>query len=76
MKIPLHLLLLDAIGALAAGLGLWGALAGGGATVPILADARVAWSIVAVGLLLMIYAGVEIVRLELDRRRRKGPGEA
>jgi len=75
MKIPLHVIVMDAIGALAAGLGLWGALAGGGATLPILASSRVAWSLVAIGLLLMTYAGVELVRIELHRRRRRGPGE-
>jgi len=75
MKIPLHVIVMDAIGALAAGLGLWGALAGGGATLPILASSRVAWSLVAIGLLLMGYAGVALVRAELGRRRRKAPGE-
>jgi hypothetical protein len=75
MKIPLHLIVMDAIGALAAGLGLWGALAGGGTTLPILARPRVAWSLVAIGVLLMIYAGVELVRIELHRRRRRAPGE-
>lgn len=75
MKIPLHLLALDAIGALAAGLGLWGALAGGGAVLPVLADPRVAWSIVAIGVLLMVYAGVELVRVALNRRRHRAPGE-
>ena len=75
MKIPLHLIVMDAIGALAAGLGLWGALAGGGTTLPILASPRVAWSLVAIGVLLMIYAGVALVRIELHRRRRRAPGE-
>jgi hypothetical protein len=75
MKIPLHLLVLDAIGALAAGVGLWGALAGGGATLPLLANPRVAWSIVAIGVLLMAYAGVELVRIALHRRSPKAPGE-
>ena len=75
MKIPLHLIVMDAIGALAAGLGLWGALAGGGTTLPILASPRVAWSLVAIGGLLMIYAGVALVRIALYRRRRRAPGE-
>ena len=75
MKIPLHLLVLDAVGALAAGLGLWGALAGGGAVLPVLANPRVAWSTVAIGVLLMVYAGVELVRVALRRRGPKAPGE-
>ena len=75
MKIPARLIVMDAIGALAAGLGLWGALAGGGATLPILASPRVAWSLVVIGVLLMSYAAVELVRAELYRRRRKAPGE-
>ena len=75
MRIPLHLLVLDAIGALTTGVGLWGALAGGGATLPILANPRVAWSIAAIGVLLMVYAGVELVRIALRRRGPKAPGE-
>jgi len=75
MKIPLHVIVLDALGALVAGLGLWGALAGGGATLPVLASARVAWSLVVIGVLLMTYAGVELVRFALHRRRRRAPGE-
>ena len=75
MRIPLHLLVLDAIGALTTGVGLWGALAGGGATLPILANPRVAWSIAAIGVLLMVYAGVELVRIALRRRGSKAPGE-
>jgi len=71
-----HLLVLDAVGALAAGLGLWGALAGGGAVLPWLARPRVAWSVAAIGVLLVLYAGVEIVRGELARRRREGAGDA
>ena len=75
MKIPLHVIVMDAIGALAAGLGLWGALAGGGTSLPVLASPRVAWSLVAIGVLLMVYAGVELVRIALRGRRPRAPGE-
>jgi hypothetical protein len=75
MKIPLHVIVVDAIGAIATALGLWAALGGGGAALPVLANPRVAWSLVAIGVLMMVYAGVEIVRIALDRQRRKGPGE-
>ncbi len=75
MRFPLHLIVIDGIGALFAALGLWGALAGGGTVLPVLANARVAWSLIAIGVLMMVYAAVELVRAELQRRRRKGPGE-
>jgi hypothetical protein len=75
MRIPPHVIVMDAIGALATGLGVWGALGGGGTTLPVLASPRVAWSLVAIGVLMMLYAGVEIVRIALDQRRRKAPGE-
>ena len=75
MKTPLHVILMDAIGGLAAGLGLWGALAGGGATLPILARPRVAWSLVAIGVVLMVHRSVTLVRIPLDQQRRKEPGE-
>jgi hypothetical protein len=38
-------------------------------------DEDPAWSLVAIGVLTMVYAGVEIVRIALDQRRRKAPGE-
>jgi hypothetical protein len=75
MKIPAHVVVMDAIGALAAALGLWGALGGGGATLPFLATPRVAWSLVAIGAVLMVYSSVTLVRLVRDRTRQRGPGE-
>jgi hypothetical protein len=75
MKIPPHVIVMDAIGALATALGLWGALAGGGATLPFLATPRVAWSLVAIGVVLMVYSGVTLVRIVRERSRERGPGE-
>ncbi|MGE5791499.1 MAG: hypothetical protein ACM36B_02325 [Bacteroidota bacterium] len=75
MKIPLHVIVVDASGAIATALGLWAALGDGGAALPVLANPRVAWSLVAIGVLMMVYAGVAIVRIALDRQRRRGPGE-
>jgi hypothetical protein len=74
LKIPPHIIVIDAVGAIAAALGLWGALAGGGATLPFLATPRIAWSLVAIGVVLMVYSGVTLVRIARERAQR-GPSE-
>ena len=74
LKIPTHLLVIDAIGTLLLALGIWGALAGGGNVLPVLAAPRVSWSLVAIGAVLVLYFVVELIRITLHARRRKGPG--
>lgn len=75
LRVPTHLLVIDAIGTLLLALGVWGALGGGGSVLPFLAAPRVAWSLVAIGAVLVVYFAVELVRITLHARTRKGPGE-
>jgi len=74
MRIPAHLLVIDAVGTLLLVLGIWGALAGGGEILPFLSTPRVAWSLAAIGLVLVLAVSTAIVRLTLDARRKKAPG--
>ena len=53
----------------------WGALAGGGEILPLLAPPRVAWSLAAIGLVRVLAVSTAIVRLTLDARGKKAPGE-
>lgn len=65
--LPIGLLVLDAVGGVALALGAVG-LVTGGSVLPFLAEPRVAWSLVAIGSALTLYAGLEIAK-----RVRKAP---
>lgn len=65
----LGLLVLDAVGGVALALGAVG-LVSGGSVLPFLAERRVAWTLVAVGVALTLYAGFEIAKRV---RLRKAP---
>ncbi len=73
--IPPHLIAIDAIGAAIALLGLWGVFAGGGDVLPFLDAPRVAWSLVAIGGVLIAAVGISIVRVVRARARPRSPGE-
>jgi hypothetical protein len=73
VRLP-QLIAIDALGAAVSALGLWGAVGGGGEVLPLLAQPRVAWSLVAIGTVLMIAVGITIVRAVLARTP-PGPGE-
>jgi hypothetical protein len=68
MRIPLPLILLDVVGAAAAGLGFYG-LAAETPLAPALGDPLNAWLLVALGGGMMGYAVFEIVRLAAQAGR-------
>ncbi|MCX7891060.1 MAG: hypothetical protein N2544_01665 [Burkholderiales bacterium] len=69
LPFPMGILVLDAIGGVAIALGVLG-LMSGGSILPFLEEARVAWSLIAIGAALTLYAGLEITKRARERRAR------
>jgi hypothetical protein len=72
MSVP-QLIAIDAIGAALCALGMWGVAGGGGEVLPFLNAPRVAWSLVAIGAVLMIAVGIAIVRAVLAHQSPPSP---
>ena len=71
LRIPLQLIVIDVLGAAAAGLGMYGLVADTPpAFAPALGDPAKAWMLVALGAVMMGYAVVEILRRAAKSARR------
>lgn len=70
MRIPLQLMILDAVGTVLAGLGVAGLLTDLSGLLPVLANRNVAGAMAGVGLALMAFAVFRIVR---QLRAERGP---
>lgn len=73
IRIPLDWVIVDALGALLAGAGAYGLLTGSGSALPILAEPRVAWLLIVVGIGLMALALTQILK-RIMRQRAQRPG--
>lgn len=73
LRIPLDWVVVDALGALLTGAGVYGLLGATGGPLPVLSQPGVAWLCIAIGVGLMILAMTKIFRRVL-RQLSRGPG--
>ncbi len=73
LRIPLDWVIVDALGAIVAGAGAYGLLAGPGGPLPILTQPGVAWLCIAIGVVLMALAMTKILN-RIVQQRAHGPG--
>jgi len=71
IRIPLDWVIVDMLGAILAGAGAYGLLTGRSSALPIMADPRVAWLCIVVGVVLMALALTQILR-RIMRQRGSG----
>ena len=70
LRIPLDWVIVDALGAILTGAGVYGLAAGRSAALPILAQPGVAWLCIVAGVALMGLAMAQIVRRIVQQRAR------
>ena len=70
LRIPLDWVIVDALGAILAGAGAYGLLAGPGGALPALAQPGVAWLCIVVGVGLMGLAMAQILKRIVQQRAR------
>jgi hypothetical protein len=70
LRIPLDWVIVDALGAILAGAGAYGLLAGPNGPLPLLAVPGVAWLCIAFGVGLMVLALTQILKRIMSQRAR------
>lgn len=74
LRVPLDWVIVDTLGAILAGAGAYGLLTGGDSALPVLADSRVAWLCIVMGLGLMALALTQILKRIMRQRGGRAPG--